>query len=51
MGLGGLLEFFCNLMAFLPEYYCSIDKNKLKLLLLARFYGKKKIKGFRWFGR
>jgi hypothetical protein len=29
----------------LPENYCSIDKNKLTLLLLARFMEKKKIKG------
>jgi len=29
----------------LLENYCSIDKNKLTLLLLARFMEKKKIKG------
>jgi hypothetical protein len=51
MGLGGLLEFFCNLTAFLPEYYCYIDKNKIIILLLACFMGKKEMKGFRWFGR
>jgi hypothetical protein len=45
MGLGGLLEFFCNLTAFLPEYYCSINKNKIIILLFAGFMEKKKIKG------
>ena len=40
MGLDGLLEFFCNLTVFLLEY-CSIDKNKLTILLLARFIEKK----------
>ena len=44
MGLGGLLEFFCNLTAFFPKYYCSIDKNKLTTLLFSRFMEKKKIK-------
>src|SRR5665647_3491026 len=50
MGLGGLLEFFCNLTAFLPEYYCSIYKNKIIILLFDYFMEKKKIKGLRWFG-
>jgi len=38
MGLGGLLEFFCNSMTFSAFFYCRIAKNKLNLKI---FFEKK----------
>jgi hypothetical protein len=40
MGLGGLLEFFCNSMTFSAFFYCRIAKNKLNLKI---FLKKKKM--------